>query len=58
MDSIIIRHQCPLCCTAHRNGRSRLCNACNRKAIAVDILGVLAAFACVAFVAALLYVSN
>ena len=53
-DRIIIRNQCPLCCTAHRNGRARLCDSCNRLAFAVDLLGALACFACVAFVGAVL----
>lgn len=53
-----IRNQCPLCCTAHTRGAARLCPTCNRYAWAVDILGVLSGFACVAFVAAILYLWN
>lgn len=51
---IIIRNQCPLCCTAHSNGRARLCDSCERKAFAVDLLGALACFACVALIGAVL----
>lgn len=54
---IPIAHQCPLCCVKHYNGHRRLCDSCNRKAFAVDLLGALAVFACVAFigVAVMLY---
>jgi hypothetical protein len=58
VDRIIIRNQCPLCCTAHRNGRARLCDRCTLKAWAVNALGVLAAFGFVAFVAGALYLWN
>lgn len=54
-DRVIIRHQCPLCCTAHRNGGRRLCDACYRKAFALDVLGALAAVACVAAIGLALY---
>lgn len=48
---ITIAHQCPLCCTKHYNGNRRLCDACNRKAFAVDLLGAVAVLASAAFVA-------
>lgn len=50
-DRITIRHQCPLCCAPHYNGRHRLCDACNRKAFAVDLLGALAVLASAALTA-------
>jgi len=49
---ISIAHQCPLCCVKHYNGHRRLCDSCNRKAFAVDLLGAVAVFACVAFIGA------
>ena len=52
-NQITIRHQCPLCCIAHRNGRHRLCDSCGRKALAVDILGAVAALSAAALWCAL-----
>lgn len=57
-DRIILRNQCPLCCAVHRNGRARLCDRCNLYAWAVNALGVVAAFACVALIAGALYLWN
>jgi len=33
-----LAHQCPLCCAKHYNGSRRLCDACYRKAFALDLL--------------------
>ena len=46
---ITLAHQCPLCCTKHYNGHRRLCDACHRKAFAVDLLGAIAVLVSAAF---------
>ena len=43
-----IKHQCPLCCDKHYNGRNRLCDKCSRLAFAVDLLGAVAVLGCAA----------
>lgn len=56
--SMLSRHQCPLCQRAHTGQPRNLCPRCTAYAWAVDILGVFAAFACVAIIAAALYLVN
>jgi len=53
--SQLSRHQCPLCQRVHTGQPRNLCPRCTVYAWAVDILGVIAAFACVAIIAAALY---
>ncbi len=56
--SQLSRHQCPFCQRAHTGQPRNLCPRCTVYAWAVDILGVVAAFACVAIIAAALYLVN
>lgn len=56
--SQLSRHQCPFCQRAHTGQPRNLCPRCTAYAWAVDILGVIAAFACVAIIAAALYLVN
>lgn len=43
-------HQCPLCFAKHTNGRACLCDSCNRKATALDLLGVACCFGIVGLI--------
>lgn len=58
VDHLTIRHQCPLCCTAHHNGERRLCDSCYRKAFAIDLLGALAVLGCSALIAAAIFAAT
>lgn len=43
-------HQCPICFAKHTNGRACLCDSCNRKATAIDLLGVACCFGIVGLI--------